>query len=267
MERITTAFTAPGAHVVLIGAGAPSAARAATGTGVTVATGERVPAPVREAVRALGRTVTSTVVDTRPDAAVTPSRPFWADLVLDAATPSAALAGPAPVPERGTASGSGDAPGSLPAGSVDLVLAALPAHAAEWVPLDRLALLAAGLLRYGGIFAVYTHSDVNGGRLVDPTGAVVAAAQHADLLYLQHIVALYTPVRSGRLHAAPSPTVAAEYDRTAHRATVRGLPAPHLRAHSDIQLFAQPANPASPPPDPATGAPAAEDEPGHGGLR
>lgn len=86
----------------------------------------------------------------------------------------------------------------------DLVFVSLPAHAAETVSLDELALVAADRLRSGGILAVYTHSDWHERRLVDPTGAIVAACQHADLLYLQHIIALHTPIRDGLLHAAPS---------------------------------------------------------------
>ncbi|SEB46697.1 hypothetical protein SAMN04489727_1980 [Amycolatopsis tolypomycina] len=275
VERITTAFTAPGAHVVLIDVGTDAAATttAATAGATTaatagaMATGAVVPEAVQEAVRALGRTVTATVVDTPADASGSPVRPFWADLVLDAATPAPAPAAPTTRPAHGAAGSGGGAPGSSPAERADLVLVALPAHAAEQVSLDRLALRAAGLLRYGGIFAVYTHSDWNEGRLVDPTGAVVAAAQHADLLYLQHIVALHTPVRHGRLHAAPTTAVVAEYDRTAHRATVRGLPAPHRRAHSDIQVFAQPTDLGTPPPDTDVAALTPDDEPGYGDLR
>ena len=76
---------------------------------------------------------------------------------------------------------------------------------------DRLGILAARTLRSGGILAVLTrcrhvrdtpgaHRGVGNGmhdargacgdrtRLMDPTGTVVASAQNADLLYLQHIV-------------------------------------------------------------------------------
>src|SRR5205814_88591 len=52
---------------------------------------------------------------------------------------------------------------------------------------DRLGLACARLLRTGGILVVLTHSDWTRGRLVDPTGPIVATAQNADLLYLQHI--------------------------------------------------------------------------------
>ncbi|MGW4127265.1 hypothetical protein [Amycolatopsis japonica] len=70
----------------------------------------------------------------------------------------------------------------------------------------------------------------------------MAACQHADLLYLQHIVTLHAPVRQGRLCAVPGAAVAAEYDRARQRAAVRGLPVPHLRAHGDVLVFAQPAD-------------------------
>ncbi|OXM60931.1 hypothetical protein CF165_40320 [Amycolatopsis vastitatis] len=267
MERVTTAFTAPGAHVVLVDADTASTATAAPGTGDAAATGEAVPAAAREAVRALGRTVTTTVMDPRADFVAEPSRPFWADLVHDATTPAAAPVEPAASPAHDAALRDGAATDSRPAERADLALVSLPAYVAERVSLDRLALLAAGLLRRGGIFAVYTHSDGNGRQLVDPTGAIVAAAQHADLLYLQHIVVLHTPVRAGSLHAAPSAAVVAEYERTAHRARMRGLPAPHLRAHGDLLVFAQPADPGSPLPDTPAAAPAPGTAPGHGGLR
>jgi hypothetical protein len=46
----------------------------------------------------------------------------------------------------------------------------------------------AARLGAGGLLAVLTHLDRRDGRVGDPTGSVVAAAQYADLLYLQHIV-------------------------------------------------------------------------------
>lgn len=243
VERITTAFTSTGAHVVLAAAGGGEPARAVPGTGESTATDDGVPAPVQDAVRALGRTVTAITLDTRAEAAVPASRPFWADLVGDLAAPATAPAD--------TVAGAADDPSGDGCGGTnsqrrlraDLIVVALPAHEAGLVSLDRLALDTAAIVRRGGIVAVYTHSDGTGERLLDPTGAIVAAAQHADLLYLQHIVALHTPVRTGRLHARPSASVAAEYERAAQRATVHGLPAPHLRAHADILAFAQPAGP------------------------
>jgi hypothetical protein len=252
VESITAAFTDPGAHVVLVDI--DTAAR--PGADGATATGE-ASAAAREAVRALDRTAETLTLDPHAHAPAASSRPFWADLVTDPADPSAALAGAPSIPVRPGAPDSADALESERGAQADLVLVSLPARAAGTASLDRLALLAADRLRHGGIVAVYTHSDWTRGRLVDPTGAIVAACQHADLLYLQHIVTLHAPVDKGRLHAAPSAAVAAEYDRTRHRATVRGLPAPHLRAHGDVLAFAQPAGPGAPPPEtgPATAAP------------
>jgi hypothetical protein len=259
VETLTAAFTDPGAHVVLVDI-AP-AATTVTNPDVDGATttGAASVAAAREAVHALERTAHTLTFDTRADGSAASSRPFWADLVTDAGDPSAVLAGAPSIPARTGALDSADVPDSERGARADLVLVSLPAHAAESVSLDRLALLAADHLRQGGIFAVYTHSDWSRGRLVDPTGAIVAAAQHADLLYLQHIVALHAPVEKGRLRAAPSAAVAAEYDRARHRATVRGLPAPHLRAHGDVLAFAQPADLSAPPPGtgPETAAPGA----------
>jgi hypothetical protein len=95
-------------------------------------------------------------------------------------------------------------------------------------------------LRVGGILAVLTHSDWSRGELVDPTGPVVASAQNADLLYLQHIIALHTPIHGGQFvghrHGAEAPTH--------HRAHGHCLPAPHHRISSDVLVFAQPQSPA-----------------------
>ncbi|MFI5591683.1 hypothetical protein ACIA5G_42000 [Amycolatopsis sp. NPDC051758] len=98
-----------------------------------------------------------------------------------------------------------------------------------------MAIAAARALAFGGILAVYTHSDWSSGRLIDPSGPMIAAAQNADLLYLQHIVTLHTPIRNGRLQP-PTAT-----DRTALAPGGREPAAPmtHTRAHGDVLVFAQ----------------------------
>ncbi len=217
VETITTTLTVPGARVVLVSAGTSPTADA------------------QQAVRALGRTVGALAFTSRADVPATQSRPFWTGFVTSTGTVSEP---PTNLPHEGVTTGPG-VPEGRTSGSADLVLASLPARAAETVSLDELALLAADRLRCGGIFAVYTHSDWNPGELADPTGAIVASAQHADLLYLQHIVTLHAPVREGRLDAAPTPAMATEFARARHRATVRGLPAPHLRVHGDVLVFAR----------------------------
>ncbi|MFE3196306.1 hypothetical protein ACFXHA_45425 [Nocardia sp. NPDC059240] len=93
--------------------------------------------------------------------------------------------------------------------------------------LARLTLDAAGQLNPGGILAVLTcHSHDHTGRLLDPTGPVVAAAQASDLLYLSHIVA--APVTG---------------DTIATSASHEGEPTPaarHATAHVDVAVFTLP---------------------------
>jgi hypothetical protein len=171
------------------------------------------------------------------------SRPFWADLV---GTPDNT---PAPEP----AALPGWPPDAAPnrfdvaSGDTDLIITSLRPEPSTDRASDHVALLAARLLRVGGTLAVLTHSDWSRGELVDPTGPVVASAQNADLLYLQHIIALHTPIHGGQfvghLHSAEAPTH--------HRAHGHGLPAPHRRISSDVLVFAQPHDHQPPPLAPA----------------
>ncbi len=105
----------------------------------------------------------------------------------------------------------------------------------------RIGMLAAVALRGGGILAVLTrcHQPPGAGRgpLVDPTGAIVAAAQNADLLYLQHIVIPTRPLTPPRPSAAVSPAVSpleppyrGNLDAAGHRDI----------AHVDLLVFAKP---------------------------
>ncbi|MCE7009903.1 hypothetical protein LWC34_44930 [Kibdelosporangium philippinense] len=136
--------------------------------------------------------------------------------------------------------------------STDLLIASVrPEHTDTS---ELLAHLAAHSLRVGGILTVFTHCDWSRGELTDPTGRIVTAGQNADLLYLQHIIALHTPIRDGHIATTVDGRDAAEHARTRHRAVVRGLPAPHLRVHSDILVFAQPHDHKPPPMTPATAA-------------
>jgi hypothetical protein len=162
------------------------------------------------------------------------SVPYWAD-VFTPPTPVAALddpadiraADPAPVVSHGPHDGV-----AQDTGLADLVITSVDPH----TPLDdRVGVACARLLRLGGILAVITHSDWSGGRLVDPTGAIVAAAQNADLLYLQHIVALHTPICDGHI----TPPVRGLRPRRTGRAAA-AAPVAHDRAHSDVLVFAQP---------------------------
>jgi hypothetical protein len=182
------------------------------------------------------------------------SRPFWADLVGSARPPAPA----SPASRSGLDGSVLDGPDDV-SPDTDLIITSLrPEHGGDHAS-DLVAMVAARLLRVGGILAVLTHCDWPQGELVDPTGAVVASAQNADLLYLQHIVALHVPVRGGRFATESLPDIEGTTDpatttaitsaaaeqqaRAAHHAAVRGLPAPHQRVHSDVLVFAQPQSP------------------------
>ncbi|MEU7140422.1 hypothetical protein ABZ942_13300 [Nocardia sp. NPDC046473] len=90
--------------------------------------------------------------------------------------------------------------------------------------LTSLTLTAADALHAGGILVVLTrHAHDRHGRLLDPTGAVVTAAQAADLVYLSHIVA--APV-TGAVPAAPASTAP-------HHSA-------HYNAHLDLLVFLRP---------------------------
>ena len=168
------------------------------------------------------------------------ARPYWADLLGDPGHAAMTVGAPPP----------SDTSDEFPCGvhdataDTDLIITSLPPEHSGDRFSDLVALVAARLLRVGGILVVLTHCDWPAGELIDPTGAVVASAQNADLLYLQHIVALHAPVRGGRFSDDPltdPDSFAAENEaRARHRAAVRGLPEPHRRIHSDVLVFAQP---------------------------
>ncbi|WP_280477829.1 hypothetical protein [Nocardia asiatica] len=111
---------------------------------------------------------------------------------------------------------------------MDLVVASLLAdHLDPVAAAEHLAALAVERLAAGGLLVVLgrcRHS--RDGVLIDPAGAVVAAAQAADLLYLQHIIAV--PV-TGTTITATLP--AAAPDSGAAR---------HVVAHTDVFAFLQP---------------------------
>jgi hypothetical protein len=112
---------------------------------------------------------------------------------------------------------------------------------------DGIGLLGADLLAPGGVLAVLTHCEQHGGRLVDPTGSVVASAQAADLLYLQHIALLTTPLHAARADARPGEKPGVDGPPTPARLGAAGgsygdgaRPGDGLL---DLLLFLQPGNP------------------------
>lgn len=263
VEKVVTSFSEPGARVVLLEWPTPSNDRpslAAVGSdGVIDHAPGTEPDPELDsglaaalrAVEHLDRTARVERVPVDPTATGPASRPFWADLIGDsspapATVPTAPVTPVDPLPSTGSLAASDIA---------DLVITSLrPEQSGDSSAdgsVDRVALFAARLLRVGGILVVLTHCDWTVGELTDPTGAVVTAGQNADLLYLQHIVAVHAPVRDGRFHLSDEHSDGTTDDGSArdaeargrHRAEVRGLPVPHRRIHSDVLVFAQPQSP------------------------
>jgi len=249
IEAITTSFSAPGARVLL----APWPTPTANPFAPTASPADNEIAAARAAVDSLGRTASVARLALGGVQAGGSSHPFWADFITDSAhstaLPKGQTCAPSETPDAGVHADAGDrAPGRA-----DLIITVLPADRSDDGSVDAVALAAAGLLTFGGILAVYTHSHWYTGRLVDPSGSMVAAGQSADLVYLQHIITLHTPIHDGHLQP-PSTGDHAEYGRAAHRAAAQGLPAPHLRAHGDVLVFAQarehqPPTPNVPAPD------------------
>ncbi|CRK55153.1 hypothetical protein [Alloactinosynnema sp. L-07] len=260
VERIVTSFSKPAERVVLLDRTTPDRTRPTLG--VVGADGVIDHAPGTEpdpeladtvaAVERLGRAARVERVPVDPTSTGPASRPFWADLVGGVGPAPATL----PTAPELTVEVSVPDVVTAPVDSADLIVASLPPHRpgghGHGNTADLIALYAARRLRVGGILVVLTHCDWTSGELTDPTGAVVTAGQNADLLYLQHIVALHTPVRDGRFHLADTHSDdhldanfgdrdTADADaRARHRAVVRGLPVPHRRIHSDVLVFAQP---------------------------
>lgn len=246
VAKIVTSFSVPGGRVVLLPWPIPRPRRRLAAVGadgmIDHAPGTEQDAELAEVldtIEGLDRVGRVVRVAADPSVSGPASRPFWADLVSGTDRASTAVSEPTPA---GGDSGVLDA---VPTGvaQADLIITSLrPEHSGDRAS-DLVALLAARLLRVGGILVVLTHCDWKRGELVDPSGPVLASAQNADLLYLQHVVALHAPVRDGELAVELVGRAADENTRTRHRAEVRGLPAPHLRIHSDVLVFAQPASP------------------------
>ncbi|MCA1229959.1 hypothetical protein LCD31_28455 [Saccharopolyspora sp. 6M] len=215
IRQITTAFTEPGARVGLLPWPRTNAA-------------EHTPEldeQADDALAAIDRTGRTAVLDHVPSSgsavAGTVSRPFWDGLI----TPDAHHTAPAPDPAEAVRGPAADVPNA----DLDLIITSLSPDASGDAVTDLVALHAARRLRTGGTLAVLTHSHQHDGVLIDPTGSVVAAGQNADLLYLQHLVVLHTPLHRHPL-TPPKTTTEARSGRVAR----------HQRIHSDLLVFAQP---------------------------
>ncbi|MBB5156805.1 hypothetical protein [Saccharopolyspora phatthalungensis] len=246
VDKIVTSFTRLGGRVVLL-----------TGPGTAAIPGK--PAPENSwhdesdseveaaltAIQALDRTAQTVHLSPTPGTHPPAFPPYRADLLDEPQGPDGAQTA-----ERSNALLEHLAD---QAARADAVIADLRPHHSGQANTDHLARTAARLLRTGGILTVLTHSDNSRGQLVDPTGPVVAACQNADLLYLQHIVVLLTPLRDG--HVVIGPETTGTTGRPHPPTKDHNRPAPHRRIHADLLVFAQPHQHQAPPPPPAVPVP------------
>ena len=178
LTKIVTSFSEPGDRVVVLPwpTAAPRPPHGPVGAdglidhAPTVEPDDEL-ATALAAITDLARRARVVRVEPDPTASGRASRPFWADLV---GTPDNT---PAPEPDALPGGAPDAAPNRLDitAADADLIITSLrPEHSADHAS-DHVALLAARLLRVGGILAVLTHCDWSRGELVDPTGPVVAS--------------------------------------------------------------------------------------------
>jgi modification methylase len=93
----------------------------------------------------------------------------------------------------------------------------------------------AWLLCPGGLLTTVTKNTRRVGRLNDLATGTIRLAEQAGFGYLQHIVALHTAIRGGRLVPRPS---FFQLDRV-RKARARGLPL-RIIAHEDVLVFRRP---------------------------
>jgi hypothetical protein len=257
VTKIVSSFSEPGGRVVLLpwpsADDLPALTAAGSGGVIDHAPGTAPDAEMADAlatIEGIGRTGRVLRVAAEATVAGPASRPFWADLV---GGPDHLTTTVAPPPRSGPGGRALDSAEGA-SSNADLIITTLrPEHSGDRSS-DHVTLLAARLLRVGGILVVLTRCDWSGGELVDPSGPVVASAQNADLLYLQHVVALHAPVAGGEFSIELDGPAAEQEARAQHHAAVRGLPTPHRRVHSDVLVFAQPHDHEPPPPAPADAA-------------
>jgi hypothetical protein len=89
------------------------------------------------------------------------------------------------------------------------------------------------VLRPGGLLTVITAAAREPGW----PGEVIAHARAAGLVYTQHIIAVHAAIRGSRLHLPPAP------DTPALHPPPGAVASPHLPAHSDLLVFANPGGP------------------------
>lgn len=126
--------------------------------------------------------------------------------------------------------------GQEPVGLADLVMViAEPSAGVE------VARAGVPMPRPGGVLVALTHTAQAGGRLVDPTWSIVAAARRGGARYAAHIIAVHTTARAVIDAARP---IQARADTTPPTPPVEPAPPAELSApppwHSEVLVFHRP---------------------------
>ncbi|RSM65000.1 hypothetical protein DMH04_50020 [Kibdelosporangium aridum] len=198
--KIVTSYTQPGQRVLLLDPApclAPPASWSATATHK-----QSRPSPYAGLHQAgwtvvrLGRGIQTQTAVARPDRVDEHTMEVPAESESGPGFPSE---GPFSEGTVGPSADRGREPDSAPTGHgpdrYDLIITAADPRTLNWFH----STYCAGLLTPTGTLAVITRGDRSGGRLADPAGALVRAAQHAGLRYLDRIALLRVPVRDGVL--------------------------------------------------------------------
>jgi hypothetical protein len=229
LTKIVTSFSAPGDRIILLHCPAPTGGLTDHGAAVQSDAEDAELAAALAAINDLHRT--PRVIHFQPTATASGSTspPLCADLLSSSPdSPHPPRTDPLPGSTADAAAIHLDTANA----DADLVITSLDSQHSGPCVSDHMTLLAARLLRAGGVLAVLTHSDWSKGELFDPTGPLVACAQNAGLLYLQHIIALHAPLR----HRQPPSATTVTTTPAAHE---RGCAASHRRISSDVLVFAQ----------------------------
>ncbi|GAA1029252.1 MULTISPECIES: hypothetical protein [Amycolatopsis] len=232
--RIVTGYTSPGERVLLLDP-APYLAPPRSWSATALRSQSR-PGPYAGLLEAgwtvvrLGRGIQTQTAVARPDPV---GEPTVGVPVQSESGPGLPADGPSAEHAVGPSTDRDREPDSTPTGHgpdrYDLIITAADPRTLDWFhPTDW-----ADLLTPTGTLAVVTHGDRSGGRLADPAGALVRAAHHAGLRFLDRIALLRVPVRDGAL-AATAPAAHDRSQTTSGRSTTYVR---HLQVHEDLFVF------------------------------
>ncbi|WP_414943857.1 hypothetical protein [Amycolatopsis sp. cmx-11-32] len=189
-------------------------------------------------VARLGRGVDTATAAPAPDYPSGHTDPFRHAGAGSGSRPRPSRPGPCPMADPDTDSAHlRHRVGDRPRGGFDLIITALDPHATDWLGHTDWS----ALLTPRGLTAVVTHSDLLGGRLLDPCPVLVDTLGSHGLRCLDHIAVLTAPTPDPLASpAATKRTVAATAPCSRSPRTDGPGALPLRRVHHDLVLFRRP---------------------------